>query len=265
MDKPLPPERIAQLVAFLHKLGLNPTAPDGPGATSRGLAPIDEALRHSSLGESRNHERLEFLGDAVLRLAATEYLRKEQAALRVGEQSALRGQIVSDAWLAMLGYEWGVEDVIRLGPMASGDRAGRATVIAECTEALLGGVYVAWGGPSGGLEVVLGWLSPHWRKTAKEVLSDPDLRNWKSALQEWSQSQGLGLPAYECHEATLAHGDPMRFYCSVHFDSDKQRTKGTNDNNLGEGWGRSRRMAEQQAAQRALEKLRLLNSAKQQN
>ena len=60
------PERIAQLVAFLQKLGLDPTAPGGPGATASGLDPIDEALSHSSLGQTRNHERLEFLGECGL-------------------------------------------------------------------------------------------------------------------------------------------------------------------------------------------------------
>ena len=140
-------EHIAQLVVFLQKLGLDPTAPGGPGATASGLDPIDEALSHSSLGQTRNHERLEFLGDAVLRLAATDYLRREQAQLRVGEQSALRSQMVRDEWLANLGQECGLADVVRMGPMASGDKTGRATLLAECTEALLGGLYLAWGGP----------------------------------------------------------------------------------------------------------------------
>jgi ribonuclease-3 len=241
------PERIAQLVAFLQKLGLDPAAPGGPGATASGLAPIDEALSHSSLRETRNHERLEFLGDAVLRLAATDYLRREQAQLRVGEQSALRSQMVSDEWLANLGQECGLADVLRMGPMASRDQAGRATVLAECTEALLGGLYLAWGGALGGLEPVVCWLSPFWRRTAEAVLADPHRNNWKSALQEWSQHHGYGLPHYECVEKSLAHGDPMRFYCRVQISA--TRTKWCI---FGVGWGRSRRVAEQQAARQAL-------------
>ncbi|MEB3243359.1 MAG: ribonuclease III domain-containing protein, partial [Cyanobacteriota bacterium] len=66
------------------------------------MAPIHESLCHSSLGGPLNHERLEFIGDAVLRLAATEFLRREHADLRVGEQSSLRGQLVSDRWLTQL-------------------------------------------------------------------------------------------------------------------------------------------------------------------
>ncbi|MEB3316837.1 MAG: ribonuclease III domain-containing protein [Cyanobacteriota bacterium] len=245
------PERLAQLATFLRELGLDPVAAGGPGATVKALAPIDEALSHSSLGEKRNHERLEFLGDAVLRLAATEFLRREHGSLRVGEQSALRGQLVSDRWLAELALTSGLENVVRLGPMAGGDVAGRVTVLAESAEALLGGIYLAWGGPTGGLEPVLGWLSPHWRKTAAAVLADPHRQNWKSALQEWSQSQGFGLPHYSCEEKSLAHGDPCRFFCTVGLNQGAGKPAP-----IGQGWGGSRRQAEQAAARAGLQRLR---------
>lgn len=254
------PQRLAQLVAFLRSLGLDPTVPGGPGATASALAPLEEALSHSSLGEARNHERLEFLGDAVLRLAATEYLRREHAALPVGEQSALRGHLVSDRWLAALGESCGLAKVVRLGPMAAGDEAGRATVLAEITEALLGGIYLAWGGPAGGLAPLIGWLTPHWRKTAATVLADPHRQNWKSALQEWSQRQGMGLPRYSCQERSIAHGDEKRFYCQVELGTETSGNSKTSPNPfrkgpLAEGWGRSRRRAEQEAARQALQRL----------
>ncbi|MFN7677843.1 MAG: ribonuclease III family protein [Cyanobacteriota bacterium] len=250
------PQRRAQLQAFLQAIGLDPSTSGGPGVTTADLVPLEEALSHSSLGEPRNHERLEFLGDAVLRLAATEFLRREHGSLRVGEQSALRGQLVSDSWLAGLGERCGLLSVVRLGPMASGDAAGRATVLAECTEALIGAVYLAWGGPNGGLDPVIHWLTPHWRETAAAVLADPHRNNWKSALQEWSQGQGLGLPHYACHERSLAHGDPKRFHCMVTlalpggFAAHPPRR-----DPLGEGWGPSRRQAEQAAARDALKGL----------
>ncbi|MEB3335380.1 MAG: ribonuclease III domain-containing protein [Cyanobacteriota bacterium] len=242
------PQRLAQLVAFLRKSGLDPEAPNGPGSTAEALGPIDEALTHSSLGESRNHERLEFLGDAVLRLAATEFLRREHASLRVGEQSALRGHLVSDRWLASLAQANGLATVLRMGPMAGGDAAGQATVMAECTEALLGGIYLAWGGPKGGLEPLIQWLAPHWRRTASAVLADPHRQNWKSALQEWSQRQGLGLPGYSCEERSRVHGDPQRFFCTVSL-------KGRDVLPEGKGWGGSRRQAQQAAARDCLRSL----------
>ncbi|MEB3233790.1 MAG: ribonuclease III domain-containing protein [Cyanobacteriota bacterium] len=218
------------------------------------LGPIDEALSHSSAGLAHNHERLEFLGDAVLRLAASEFLRREHPQLPVGRHAALRAQLVSDRWLAAVGEQCGIQRVWRLGAMAAGDRAGRATVLAELTEALIGGLYLCWGrGESvpGSLAPVLQWLTPHWRRSAALYLAHPELDNWKSALQEWSQGQGLGLPHYQCQERSQRHGDPERFHCRVSL------VEGPSGQHLqGEGLGPSRRTAEQQAARNALELLR---------
>jgi len=138
------PERHQQLVAFLRSLGLE--------CGDRDLTPIEEALTHTSAGRAHNHERLEFLGDAVLRLAAAEFLQRHHPGLGVGRWSALRAQLVSDRWLAEIAERCGIESILLLGPMATGDSAGRATVRAECCEALLGGLYEAWGGGQGGLE-----------------------------------------------------------------------------------------------------------------
>ena len=232
------PERHQQLVAFLRSLGLEPG--------NRDLAPIEEALTHTSAGRPVNHERLEFLGDAVLRLAAAEFLQRHHPDLSVGRCSALRAQLVSDRWLAELGERCGIEDLLHLGPMASGDRAGRATVRAECCEALLGGLYESWGAGEGGLEPVHRWLTPHWQRSSAELLADPDRHNWKSALQEWSQGQGLGLPSYGCQECSRVHGDPRRFRCTVEISGHASHI----------GWGPSRRSAEQEAARAALASVR---------
>ncbi len=233
------PERHQQLVAFLRSLDLEPG--------NRDLAPIEEALTHTSAGRAVNHERLEFLGDAVLRLAAAEFLQKHYPSQSVGRCSALRAQLVSDRWLAELGERCGIDRVLHLGPMASGDAAGRATVRAECCEALLGGLYEAWGAGQGGLEPVHHWLTPHWQHSSAELLADPDRHNWKSALQEWTQAAGLGLPHYTCQECSRIHADPRRFRCTVTINTDRGPEREGH-----EGWGRSRRSAEQEAARAAL-------------
>ena len=133
-----------------------------------------------------------------------------------------------------------------IGAIAAGDRSGRATLRAEACEALIGALYESWGGANGGLDPVHRWLTPHWQEAARTFLANPDLHNWKSALQEWSQGLGLGLPAYRSEEVSTIHGDPRRFHCSVSVA----------DRPLGEGWGRSRRQAEQDAARLALEHCR---------
>lgn len=246
------------------------------------LALVDEALTHTSACLPRNHERLEFLGDAVLRLAAASFLQRQHPGLSVGRCSALRAQLVSDRWLAELAVRLDLEAVIRLGAMASGDRAGRATVRAECCEALVGAVYEGWGATEGGLRAVQSWLDPHWCRDSAVLLADPLRHNWKSALQEWSQGQGRGLPRYTCQERSRAHGDPRRFQCQVRVEAMPARSEtaasgetsprsgtgarsGSQDGWQGpveaEGWGGSRREAEQQAAQAALAALGIRSPA----
>ena len=97
-----------------------------------------------------------------------------------------------------------------------------------------------------GLPAVHHWLTPHWQRSAEAVLADPHRGNSKSALQEWSQGQGLGLPHYACKEANKRHGDPRRFQASVTLPPDL----------AAEGWGGSRREAEQQAASALMAQLK---------
>jgi ribonuclease III len=253
-------ERRHQLLALLSELGLDPIQPGGPGTSTEALAPIEEALSHTSARLGRNHERLEFLGDAVLRLAAAEYLEQHHPSLSVGQRSALRAQLVSDRWLADLGETCGLERVWHIGAMAAGDRAGRATLRAELCEALIGAIYLTWGGANGGLLAVARWLTPHWERSSQELLHDPDRHNWKSALQEWSQARGLGLPSYQCRQASQGHGDPRRFHCTARLaiwpEAHSQAGADNVEHLSGEGWGGSRRAAEQAAAEQLLAALR---------
>ena len=231
-------KRREALQQFINRLGLSTAScPDA----SRALNLLDEALTHTSTGRHINHERLEFLGDAVLRLAASEYIEQHHAQLPVGERSALRAQLVSDRWLAALGADINIDAVQTIGNKAKGDDAGRATLHAEATEALIGALYQGWGS----LAAVHEWLRPHWQRTSAAVLADPHKGNAKSALQEWSQARKLGLPSYCSEERSQRHGDPRRFHCQVELQGEP----------LAEGWGGSRRDAEQKAAQAALQQL----------
>ena len=226
--------RRQQLLNFLSGLGLEPPTP----LSDPQLAPLEEALTHTSAGRPYNHEQLEFLGDAVLRLAASEFLERHQPQLSVGERSALRAQLVSDRWLAELGERCGIETVLRIGAVAAGDQIGRARLRAEACEAVIGALYRLWGD----LTPVEHWLTPHWQRSLAELNADPHRHNWKSALQEWSQGEQRGLPSYQCEEVSQRHGDPRRFHSRVLLGAAQ----------LGEGWGGSRRQADQEAARAAL-------------
>ncbi len=205
------------------------------------LTLVDQALTHVSSGRPRNLERLEFLGDAVLRLAATEFIDRHHADLAVGACSNLRAQLVSDRWLAGVGETLAIEQHLRLGRHAQGDQYAQSRLRADATEALIGALYSALGD----LEAIHRWLTPHWCATAKSVLATPHNFNGKTALQEWSQGQGLGLPSYATEESSSQHGDPERFHCRVSIQG----------RDLAEAKGRSRKDAEQNAAVTALQAL----------
>lgn len=77
------------------------------------------------------------------------------------------------------------------------------------------------------------------------MLATPHQFGGKTALQEWSQGQGLGLPSYATNECSRLHGDPERFRCLVSIQGQ----------DLAEAKGRSRKEAEQNAASAALQAL----------
>ncbi|QNJ07629.1 ribonuclease III [Synechococcus sp. Minos11] len=210
------------------------------------LSLISKALTHSSISSKSNHEELEFLGDAVLRLACSMFLEEYDNTLSVGERSKWRAQLVSDRWLAALAAELDLDELIQQGTATEKDTTARSTVRAECCEALIGAVYLAWGGADGGLHAVRQWLDPHWQRSCLELAEDPHRHNWKSALQELTQAQQAGLPSYTTTEENTNHGDQRRFRSVVSVNAKEK----------GYGWGPSRRLAEQDAAREALEQLK---------
>ncbi|HCA61419.1 MAG TPA: ribonuclease III [Synechococcales bacterium UBA8647] len=228
------------LQELLIRLGLQQPADEAA------LQPLRTALTHTSAELEVNHEELEFLGDAVLRLACAEFLEQNHPNLSVGERSAFRAQLVSDRWLAELAAELQLDGLIKQGSATAADTTARATVRAECCEALVGAVYLAWGGADGGLHAVRQWLDPQWQRSCLELASDPHRHNWKSALQELTQAQHAGLPSYATTEENSNHGDQRRFRSVVSVNAKEQ----------GCGWGPSRRLAEQEAAREALEQLK---------
>tara|TARA_B100001063_G_C16562676_1_gene451792 strand:+ start:20 stop:763 length:744 start_codon:yes stop_codon:yes gene_type:complete len=234
--------RTKKLLELLQAIGLQDLN------SSKLINLVDEALTHISAGQGKNFERLEFLGDAVLRLAATEFIDHHYPNLPVGNCSSLRAQLVSDRWLTQLGEKLQLDTFLVLGPKALGDAAARATLHADATEALIGAIYI---GSDNNLAPIHQWLTPHWQQTTSDVLANPHLFNGKSILQELSQAEGLGLPNYITTEQSCRHGDPERF--KSHVQVGKRFSA--------EGLGRSRKEAEQNAAAEAVHCLQELDPA----
>jgi ribonuclease-3 len=224
------PRRQKQLSQFVQKLGL-------PAQVTVKWELLDLALTHSSISAIENYEQLEFVGDAVVRLAASEILFETYPNATVGEFAAIRSVLVSDRLLAELAQAYGLERYLLVSPSAASDKTGEISRLADSFEAVLGALYLS----TNTLELVRPWLDSHLQKLAAEIRADPARQNYKDALQEWTQAHYKILPEYRLKETGIIHGDANRFTAEVWLK----------DRSLGEGTGRSKKAAEQAAAKQA--------------
>jgi ribonuclease-3 len=224
------PRRSKQLQTLVQKLGLPATAPVN-------WSLLDLALTHPSISKERNYQQLEFVGDAVVRLAAAEVLLETYPDAAVGEFAAVRSIMVSDRTLAEFAESYGLERYLSISSSAAADKAGRVSRLADAFEALLGALYLS----TQTMALVRPWLDDLLKEKAAEILQDPARQNYKDALQEWTQAQYKVLPQYRVREIQPANGDRERFTAEVWL----------NDRKLGMGTGRSKKAAEQAAAKEA--------------
>lgn len=222
------PQRQKQLESLLHKLGVSDF-----GQVRWPL--LDLALTHPTFSASANYDQLEFVGDAVVRLVAAEYLFEQHANLPVGEFTAIRSMLVSDRALARLAESYGFDRYLLINESARKDPAGRESRLAESFEAVLGALYLS----THSLKLIRPWLDIHLAQLVAEIRSDPARQNYKAALQEWSQAHYKALPDYRV-TPTEQEGDD-RFHAEVWFQGKC----------LGQGHGRSIKTAEQAAAYEA--------------
>jgi ribonuclease-3 len=199
------------------------------------------ALTHPSFGSDHN-ERLEFLGDSLLNLAIAIELYQRHPALREGQLSRLRAQLVRSETLASLGRELGLGSGIRLGAgeAAAGGRE-KESILADAVEALIAAVQLD-AGTDAALARVAAWFGDRLAALDPEVSH----KDAKTELQEFLQARRQVLPRYEVLELAVASGSgACRVRCHVASLPDPV-----------EGRGRNRRLAEQDAARSALSALR---------
>ena len=236
-------KRVEQIIKFLNSLDIKSKRfVEIVNSNDQSIMhTFNEALTHSSYNKVINYEKLEFFGDAVLRLSASEFIDKSYSNLSVRNRSELRSQIVSDEWLTKLGKKIFIEKVIIRGPKAINDENAKDTIIAETTEALIGAIYKCFNSIN---EVNL-WLDIFWKKDSELFLKKPYKFNAKTSLQEWCQSKGYELPIYKINEVSKSHGDPKRFFCEIYINGSKEASS----------FGKSHKMAEKKAASIIIEKI----------
>lgn len=162
----------------------------GHAFTNRGL--LEQALTHVSARASRleSNQRLEFLGDRVLGLAAADMLYRAFPRAEEGELSRRLAELVRRETCAEIAQEWGAQDFVRLGEgEAQSGGARKAAILADICEAIIGAAFLDAGFEKAA-EIVRASFGARVDRTAR-ARRDP-----KSALQEWAQGRGLPTPAY---------------------------------------------------------------------
>jgi ribonuclease-3 len=187
-----------------------------------------------------SNERLEFLGDAVLDLVIGEYLYREFQNLPEGELTKLRSRLVSGSALAKHASDIGLDKFLLLSTSARHSlERGSQTLLADAYEAVIAAIYLD-GGMDAARDFIYRHIITHTRRD-ELMLSD---NNYKSMLLEYAQSQKLGVPRY----VTVGEEGPnhARVFSVEVLVSGIVR---------GAGQGHSKKEAEQQAAQKALDVL----------
>lgn len=203
---------------------------------------LQRALTHRSFGANHN-ERLEFLGDAVLSAAISALLFAEYSGSDEGDLTRVRAHLVRQDTLHRLALPLGLPALLHLseGEARSGG-AQRPSILADALEAVIGAVFLDGGfGPA--RDLVERLFLPLVSKTSVGTWT----KDAKTALQEWLQARKLPVPIYQV-ESTRGKQHDQIFVVSCAVPQHGVSVSGE---------GRSRRAAEQVAAQAALEQLQV--------
>jgi len=202
---------------------------------------LSRAITHRSFGADHN-ERLEFLGDAVLSLAISGLLYERFSGSDEGDLTRVRAHLVREDSLHRVALVIGLPDVLRLSDgEARGGGAQRPSILADALEAIIGATFV-----DGGFDAARNLV----KLLFGEVIATTEIDGWakdaKTELQEWLQARRLPVPTYRILGTRgQAHAQTFEVECAV-------PALGLTET----GEGRSRRNAEQEAANRMLRALK---------
>ena len=222
------PEKKGQIEAFAKQIGYD----------FKNQEHLILALSHRSF-HAQNNERLEFLGDGILNFVVALLLYQKYPYAKEGDLTRMRAFVVNGESLAKAAKALDFSDALLLGPgeMKSGG-SSRASILENAFEALVAAVYL-----DSDIQTVTACIEK-WLNTALDACyKGHDTRDSKTLLQEKLQSVSKGLPSYKLLKTT---GEPhcQTFYVECYLEHLDITTNGT---------GSSRKQAEQQAAQLALE------------
>ena len=152
---------------------------------------LDIAITHSSYAHENDieyyNERIEYLGDAVLELVASEYIYINYPYLAEGEMTKARAYSVCEESLASFANNYGFSDFLRVGKCeAKNDGRYRSSILADAVEAIIGAIFL-----DGGLEPVKEFIIDHISKQVETCVKNGN-KDYKTKLQEKLQVNGDG-------------------------------------------------------------------------
>lgn len=208
---------------------------------------LTQALTHRSFS-GQNNERLEFLGDGVLNFIIAHQLYLRFPKLDEGDLSRLRAQMVKEATLCEIALSLNIGDALKMGEgelKSAGWR--RPSILADALEAIVGAVYL-----DGGFEAAEIFVRNLYHEKLNTI--DPKIidKDPKSLLQEFLQGKKIAVPEYAVVQ-TSGEAHAQVFVVECFIQKLDIRTVGE---------GTSRRIAEQQAAQLAMQQVEQLNIRK---
>jgi len=209
---------------------------------------VVEALTHRSmLGELKpgeegiTYERLEFLGDSVLALVTTDFLVRNFPEENEGQLTQKKSLLVSQTVLTKKADAIDLKDHVILSDNAfKGGVHGQDSIQTAVLEAIIGGIYL-----DSGLESARAMVEKIVLDDVDVIFEHTDHVNYKSHLQEWTQSKFKTYPKYRIRSTTGPEHDKI-------FIVEVRAGHGA----TGRGRGKSKKDAEQMAAKEALKKLR---------
>lgn len=204
---------------------------------------FEQAFTHRSfLNETKeklsSNERLEFLGDSIISFIISDYLYKKYPQYNEGILTNIRSLLVNTKSLAELAKELGFGKYLKLSK-GEEDSKGRQnqSLLADCFESFVGALYL-----DQGIKVVTSFLETSLIVKVEEITKNKSFKDPKSLLQEYVQAKRQSSPMYKVlEESGPAHARSFKIGAYVDGKS------------VGEGLGKSKREAEENAAEKALE------------
>ncbi|ACM05802.1 MULTISPECIES: ribonuclease III [Thermomicrobium] len=234
--------RDERVVQAMEALGIAFRRPDLLRQALTHLSYVYERSRSTQAAVEEANERLEFLGDAVLELLVSEFLYRRFPTASEGELTAYRAALVRTPTLARWARRFRLDEFLYLGrsEVPRPGRPVRERILAGAFEAVLGALYL-----DRGIRVVRRFLHRLLLEEAEGLIAIGQNENYKGRLQELIQDRLRITPVYR----TIAVTGPahQRTFTAEVLIGERP---------YGVGHGPSKRAAEQEAARRALERLR---------